>query len=167
MREIKTERCICIDDAYGFTYRIAKIEYIEREDESFEYIFYPNYSVIDLLGDDIFQGIPGLDLDLRKKEYIRRNRVPVFISERTPSKNRENLIELLDACGMDYLNRLEWLIRTDTRYAGDSLYVCRWEDEMVDYQNAMITGDQAAQLLGISRSTFMRRLREKKNMKKL
>lgn len=54
MREIKTERCICIDDAYGFTYRIAKIEYIEREDESFEYIFYPNYSVIDLLGDDIF-----------------------------------------------------------------------------------------------------------------
>lgn len=108
-----------------------------------------------------------MDLDLRKKEYIRRNRVPVFISERTPSKNRENLIELLDACGMDYLNRLEWLIRTDTRYAGDSLYVCRWEDEMVDYQNAMITGDQAAQLLGISRSTFMRRLREKKNMKKL
>lgn len=258
MREIRTEGCICIDDAYGFTYRIAKIEYIEREDESFEYIFRPNYSVISLLGDDIFQGIPGLDLDLGKEEYIRENRVPVFISERTPSKNREDLIELLDACGMDYLNRLEWLIRTDTRYSGDSLYVCRWEDKtadvqiesdenlggrsalackrllsyicagynihlpelevsdnnrkdiyqlllllyskektflknqqkagvdraveqkrykgrskieidelrfqevMNDYEDAKMTGDQAAKILGISRATFMRRIRERK-----
>ncbi|HBP38541.1 MAG TPA: hypothetical protein DD640_07345 [Clostridiales bacterium] len=51
---------------------------------------------------------------------------PVFISERTPGENREDLWELLQACNMDYLNRLEWLIRTKTRYGGDHLYAKRW-----------------------------------------
>lgn len=34
---------------------------------------------------------------------------------------------------------------------------------MNDYENAKITGDQAAKILGISRATFMRRIRERKN----
>jgi DNA invertase Pin-like site-specific DNA recombinase len=132
MREINTVGTICLDDDLGFTYKVARLEYTEREDESFRYRFIPNYSVIDLLGPELFQGIPGLDLDLRRAEYIRENEVPVFISERTPSKNRENLMELLEECGMDYLNQLEWLIRTDSRYSGDRLYVCRYEDETLE-----------------------------------
>jgi len=125
VEEIVTSGTICLDDEYGFVYNVAKIEYKEREDETFSYIFTPNYSVIELLPSTIFQGIPGLDLDKRKSVYVRDNIVPVFISERTPAENREDLWELLDACGMEYLNRLEWLIRTYTRYSGDGLYVCR------------------------------------------
>lgn len=123
MKKKVTTGQICLDDEYGFTYYIAKIEYCEREDESYSYTFIPNYSVIDLLTPDLYQGIPGLDMSKQKAQYKRNNVTPVFISERTPGKNRENLWELLDDCNMEYLNRLEWLIRTDYRYSGDPLYV--------------------------------------------
>ncbi len=138
MREVKTEGMICVRDAYDFEYALAKIEYTEREDSSYFYEFTPNYAVMDLLPSSIFQGIPGLNLDLRKKHYVRENMVPVFISERTPGENREDLWELLEACGMDYLNRLEWLIRTDLRYSGDPLYVRRYQEtdreQTVDFE---------------------------------
>ena len=114
---------ILLKDDYNFIYKIADIIYNEYDNEDFEYIFYPNYSVIDLLDSKYFQGIPGLDLSLRKKEYIRKNVTPVFISERSPSKNREDLQDLLKECNMNYYNRLEWLKRTKTQYFGDRLYV--------------------------------------------
>ena len=50
---------------------------------------------MDLLPNNIFQGIPGLNLELRKDKYVRKNMTPVFISERTPSAHREDLWELL------------------------------------------------------------------------
>lgn len=125
MKEIVTNGTICLNDELDFTYYIAEIEYTEREDESFFYKITPNYSVISLLSDKEFQGIPGLDLDLKKEFYLRENMVPVFISERTPGEHREDLWVLLESCDMQYLNRLEWLVRTKTRYSGDSLYVDR------------------------------------------
>lgn len=129
MREVKTSGTICLDDEYNFTYYIADIKYIEREDESFRYEITPNYSVINLLSERIFQGIPGLDLSLKKECYVRENIIPVFISERTPGENREDLWVLLEKYDMKYLDRLEWLIRTDMRYSGDGLYVCKKEKE--------------------------------------
>ena len=123
MREINTNGDICLNDDYNFTYKVADISYTEREDESFVYKIRPNYSVIELLGTRDFQGIPGLDLDLKKECYVRDNIIPVFISERIPGKNREDLCKLLKDCNMDYLNQLEWLIRTDTVYSGDKLFV--------------------------------------------
>ncbi len=129
MNQIVTTGMICLDDPLGFTYRISTIEYILREDESFTYVFTPNYCVIDLLDNDLFQGIPGLNMDLRKTRYVRENITPVFISERTPAENREDLWELLAAVKMEYLNQLEWLIRTNTRYSGDRLYVVRWNSD--------------------------------------
>ena len=129
MNEVRTIAEICLDDDFGFVYRISKIEYILNEDESYRYVFTPNYSVIDLLTSDLFQGIPGLNLEMRNATYVRENLVPVFISERTPGENREELWKLLDDSNMSYLNRLEWLIRTNTRYSGDRLYVVRWKPE--------------------------------------
>lgn len=127
MKQITTSGMICLDDDLGFTYKIASIDYVLYEDESYTYIFRPNYSVIELLPSRLFQGIPGLNLDLKKPMYSRENLVPVFISERTPGENRENLWELLEELDLEYLNRLEWLIRTKTRYSGDKLYVKRRE----------------------------------------
>lgn len=126
MREVRTEGIICVKDKVGFEYELSKIEYICREDDTFEYIFIPNYHVIDLLPNNIFQGIPGLNLDLRKERYVRENMTPVFISERTPSEHREDVWELLAMYDMEYLNRLEWLIRTDMTYSGDPMYVKRY-----------------------------------------
>ena len=59
-----------------------------------------------------------------------REHVPALVADRAPASNREGLWELLDDCSMDYLDQLEWLIRTDTRYIGDSLYVIRDEGDV-------------------------------------
>jgi len=129
MKESTTTGLICLRDNLDIEYKIAKIEYIERADESFTYIFTPFYNVIDLLSPPDFQGIPGLDLDLRKPKYVRENIVPVFISERAPNKNREDLWQLLESVGMKYLNQLEWLIRTKLQYFGDRFYVKRYKSD--------------------------------------
>lgn len=55
--------------------------------------------------------IPGIDLSMHLKEYIRTY-VPVFVEERTPSDNREDLRELLDAVGLDWNDRFEYMCRT-------------------------------------------------------
>ena len=123
MNKLVTQGIICQKDDYNFVYKIAHIEYVEYENGEFSYYFYPYYNVIDLLSSHIFQGIPGLDLSKRLKCYERHNITPVFISERTPSDNREDLWEYLDKYNMKSLNRLEWLIKTDTKYSGDRLYV--------------------------------------------
>ena len=114
---------VCLKDDLGLEYIVSQIEYKLWRNEEFEYIFKPNYSVIQLLDSSLFQGIPGIDLEMHKEEYVRRNSVPTFISERAPSSNREELWRLLEDCDMQYLNQLEWLIKTDTKYIGDRLYV--------------------------------------------
>ena len=144
MREVVTRGMICLDDEYDFTYCVASIRYIEREDESFCYEIRPNYSVISLLSEKFFQGIPGLDLSLKKEVYVRENIVPVFISERTPGENREDLWLLLEECNMQYLNRLEWLIRTDTIYPGDGLYVCKKENEFLEISSIEELGNRSS-----------------------
>lgn len=123
MNKLIIQGIICLKDDYNFVYKVADIDYVEYENGEFVYYFYPYYNVIDLLSPHLFQGIPGLDLSKRLKCYERHNITPVFISERTPSENREDLFELLHECNMKSLNRLEWLIKTDTVYFGDRLYV--------------------------------------------
>ena len=144
MREMVTSGSICVDDEYGFTYHVADIDYIEREDETYCYTIRPDYAVIELLAPPVFQGIPGLDLDLRKEVYVRENMVPVFISERSPGENSEDLWVLLESCNMDYLNRLEWLIRTDTRYSGDGLYVLRRGGEDLEVDSLEDLGNRSS-----------------------
>ena len=123
MRKLTTTGFICLEDDYKFIYKIAKIEYEEWEDGTFNYLFRPFYNVIDMLPNHLFQGIPGLDLGLKKAVYERKNIVPTFISERTPSERREDLWELMEESGMQALNRLEWLIKTNKRYSGDRFFV--------------------------------------------
>ena len=144
MRNIVTCGDICLQDEYNFVYKVAEIIYTLWEDESFIYEIKPNYSVISLLDTKDFQGIPGLDLDLKKKSYIRKNTIPVFISERTPSKNREDLWELLKECDMQYLNQLEWLIRTNTRYSGDKFYVQQTENKTLKVESIKDLGNRSA-----------------------
>lgn len=123
MLSLVTSGWICLQDEYNFVYKIARIDYTEWEDGNFKYSFTPFYSVINLLPPRLFQGIPGIDLSLRRACYERENIVPIFISERTPSENREDLWQLLEESGMNALNRLEWLIRTNKRYPGDNFFV--------------------------------------------
>lgn len=105
---------------------ICKITYELHYDGNYQYIFEPYYDILDALPSDLSQGIPGINLDKRKKLYYRVNRVPSFISERTMNEERENLNEELDKVCMKEYNPLEWLIRTDSEYSGDNLIVERY-----------------------------------------
>lgn len=122
MKKLITKGVICLKDHLNLTYKVSDIEYIEYENGDFSYFFYPHYNVIDILNTNLFQGIPGLDLSKRLDCYERHNITPVFISERTPSQNREDLWQLLEEYNMKSLNRLKWLLKTDTQYSGDKLY---------------------------------------------
>lgn len=123
MKSYNSFGTICILGPCNFTYAVCDLEYILNEDNSFKYIFKPNYSVIELLSSDIFQGIPGLNLDLRKEEYIRDDRIPTFISERVPSEAREDYYELLAKRNMDFMDPILYLIRSNEQYSGDKLFV--------------------------------------------
>lgn len=133
MENYRTIGEIKVRDKYNIPYSVCYIEYIEYEDESFKYIFKPHYNIIKLTNFSFFQGIPGLNLELKKDEYIRENKIPTFISERCPMKNRENLYEELQESGLDYYNPLQWLINTNLKYSGDHYYVEKYQNNKVIY----------------------------------
>ena len=104
---------------------VGQIDYQEFDEENFQYVISPYWEIVDGLPAGIFQGIPGINMDLRLPHYYRVNYIPTFIAERTPSKNREDLWELLEDVGLDYYDRFEWLLRTNMRAANDNLIVER------------------------------------------
>lgn len=114
-------------DLSGGKYAVSQVDFERYDDQNFQYIFTPEWGVIDSLPASIFQGIPGLDMSLRLERYYRVNMTPYFISERTPSESREDLWDLLDRVGLDYYDRFEWLLRTDMRCGTDNLIVERAE----------------------------------------
>ena len=108
---------------------VAQIDYQEFDEENFQYTITPYWEIIDGLPATVFQGIPGIDMDLRLETYYRVNYIPTFIAERTPSENREDLWELLESVGLDYYDRFEWLLRTTLRSANDNLIVERKQNK--------------------------------------
>ena len=114
----------------GEKIQVGRITYESFDNEEFQYIITPFWEIIDTLPASIFQGIPGIDMELRLEHYYRVNYVPVFMTERTPGPNREDLWELLDSVNLPYYDRLEWLIRTDLRAACDNLIVERARDDV-------------------------------------
>ena len=136
METYSSKATICVKDKFNIEYHISEIFYYLNEDETFKYVLKPNYSVISLTNADFFQGIPGLNLDLKKEEYIRENINPVFISERVPQKNREDYFELLDEVGLSFMDPLLYLIKTKKQYFGDNLYLIPYKEiEEVNFNN--------------------------------
>lgn len=115
-------------DCSGDKYAVSRVDFERFDEQNFQYIFSPEWSIIDILPTSIFQGIPGLDMSLRLEHYYRVNMTPYFISERTPSESREDLWELLDEVGLDYYDRFEWLLRSNMRSGTDNLIVERAEE---------------------------------------
>jgi hypothetical protein len=123
---------------YGEKISVGKIEYQHFDDESYQYIISPFWDIIDGLPANVFAGVPGIKMEKHLPSYYRVNYEPVFITERTPSKNREDLWELLESVGLDYYDRLEWLIRTSMRAANDNLIVERMRDtkEIINFNHS-------------------------------
>lgn len=138
MKTYQSKGTICVPGPCNLIYAVCDLFYYYRSDETFTYIFLPRYSVIDLLTADYFQGIQGLDLSLRKNEYIRENRTPTFISERVPQESREDYYELLERVGMNHMEPIEYLIKVkqmiNEQYFGDTLFMKPYvEKQLIDY----------------------------------
>ena len=130
MKTYISKGTICIKGPYHLIYAVCNITYELHEDDSFKYVFEPNYAVIKLLDSSIFQGIPGLNLDLKEKEYIRTT-IPTFISERVPSDKREDYADLLAKVNMEFMDPIEYLIKTKEQYSGDLLFVKPFEEKKI------------------------------------
>lgn len=131
MKEYISKGIICIKDKYDIVYHLCVITYILYEDDTFEYIFEPNYSVVGLLPTSFFDTLPGINLDLKKKKYIRKNITPTFISERVVGKNREDYFELLKERNMDFMDPIIYMIRSKKQYSGDRLFVVEYKDKNI------------------------------------
>ena len=123
---------------------VAQIDYQEFDEENFQYVISPYWEIVDGLPASVFQGLPGIDMDLRLKDYYRVNYIPTFIAERTPSESREDLWELLESVDLDYYDRFEWLLRTKMRAANDNLIVerRRIEETVGQFASGIISGLQ-------------------------
>ena len=135
MKTYISKGTICIPGDFNLIYRVCDIFYYLNSDDTFQYVFKPNYSVIELINSKYFQGVPGINLDLKKEEYIRENITPTFISERVPSKKRLDYFELLQKVGMEYMDPIEYLIKTDEQYFGDKLFVIPYENKKIIHIN--------------------------------
>ena len=112
----------------GLSFNICEI--IQRFDgQSYSFLFKPNYQTIALIPTDApFEGIQGLDLDLKKQSYEREG-IPVFVSERIPPKNREELYKLLENNGLKYWDPFDLLVIENQKYCGDDLFVRRYQPQ--------------------------------------
>lgn len=156
MKTYQSKGTICVPGPFNLIYAVCDIEYRTSSNGDFCYIFRPHYSVIDLLTIDYFQGIPGLDLDLRREEYIRENRLPVFISERVPQENREGYYELFERLNMKYMEPIEYLIRSkemlNEQYFGDTLFMRPFIEKQTinydDYESHLTNNSFIKEILG-------------------
>ena len=103
---------------------VGEIIYEHFWNEEFQYIIIPYWETIDGLEENApgaFHGIPGIDMDCRFEKYYRVNRMPSFIVQRTPPKNRVDMMELMEDVGLNYYDPFEWLIRTTSKASQDNL----------------------------------------------
>ena len=112
-------------DRFNRSFSVGEIILERFDEQNFQYIIRPYWQAIDSLPRGLFHGIPGINMDRRNQEYYRVNMTPEFISMRTPSENREDVRELMEAAGLDYYDRFEWLLRTEMRCGDDNLIVVR------------------------------------------
>ena len=116
---------IKVYDRYNRNYNVGEIIFERFDEQNYQYIIKPYWQFIDQIPYGLFQGIPGINMELRREAYYRVNMTPTFISMRTPSESRENVRELMRLVGLDYYDRFEWLLRSEIRCGDDNLLVVR------------------------------------------
>jgi len=120
---------------------ICTLYYRELEDGSFEWEFMPWWDRLINISDNwkpvVHNGwIPGLDEDdfddpMRKKRetYIFKNRKPPFVYQRTPPRNRGDVMKRMYSVGLEEYDAMEYMIRTPFRCGNDYFIV---EDDTKD-----------------------------------
>lgn len=81
-----------------------------------DWVIYPNYAVLD---SNPYIDILGIDLSLRRPEYIRNGIPHVFVKNRTVPDARDDLDELLSNVGLKTYDKFEFMLRYGGRSAID------------------------------------------------
>ena len=105
----------------------------QMENSSFRYVYIPHYRVIDILPPEVdFEGIQGIDLELRLDKYVREG-IPTFVGERVPPQTRVDLYKILEKNNLKYYEPMQLMILDSGKYCGDNLQVQKFiEQESVD-----------------------------------
>ena len=119
---------IKVYDRNNNRYSVGEIVFERYDDQNYQYIIKPYWNLIKSIPNGIFQGIPGINMDLRHDTYYRVNMTPAIISMRTPSESRENVRQLMASVGLDYYDRFEWLLRSESKCGDDNLMIVRKYD---------------------------------------
>jgi len=124
---------IKVEDKEGYNYPVSELTY-ECFDDSYQFVFVPFWDIIDSLPDNLFLGIPGINLKLRKDKYYRVNMIPGFLQMRTPDPYRTDIAALLGDIGLETTDPFSWLLRKGFRSGLDNLLVVpRHEKVMITY----------------------------------
>lgn len=126
---------IKVFDRNNRNYNVGEIVFERFDEQNFQYIIKPYWQLIEQIPQGLFQGIPGINMELRRDAYYRVNMTPTFISMRTPSESRENVRELMRSVGLDYYDRFEWLLRSEMRCGDDNLFVVRKPTDNLRIEN--------------------------------
>ena len=112
-------------DKEGRAYPVASIRFERFDDQNFQYVFTPFWKKIEEIPDGVFNGIPGINLDIKKDEYYRVNMTPAFVEMRSPSPGRADLWALMARAGLDYYDRFEWMLSSGMHCGDDNLITVR------------------------------------------
>lgn len=103
-----------------------------------DWVIKPDYKICDALAkkDKMFfmSGIPGINIDLRKEEYIR-NYTPVFVTQRMPPENNEFTPKMLRELKLDAYDPFEIMCRTHGICGNNSLYVSRFKERTFTFED--------------------------------
>lgn len=126
MKNERTSRvpCICRVRSARILYHGVEVGIISEEINDageFDWVIKPNWENLDTIRPI---QIAGIDMSLRKEEYIRRY-IPAFVEERTLPDKRENLYEELRKLDLTWNDRFEYMCLTHGRCGCNDLEVER------------------------------------------
>ncbi len=110
IKHIKHIDCICsIRTAYMMYkgYVIGSITEERNDAGEFDWVIKIDW---DNWAKSGYPQVAGIDMDLRLDEYVRYY-IPAFVEERTLPDNRDGLYEELEAVGLDWNDRFEFMCR--------------------------------------------------------
>lgn len=141
---------IKVVDRFNRKFNVGEISFERYDDQNFQYVIKPYWDEIKYIPKGVFNGIPGINMALKREKYYRVNITPTLISMRTPSESREDVMELLSSVGLDYYDRFEWLLRSKSRCGDDNIIIVRKEQARECYldniQNDNISIDDTVKI---------------------
>lgn len=132
--------CICTRRSAWIVYKGVRIGKLTEEGNDAcetDWVIEVFWDIWDKMGQP---DIPGVDTELRLKEYIRQY-VPIIVEQRTFSDEYEDLQNELRRFGLTWNDRFEVMCRNHGRCGNNDLLIERCEDNEVEENLCRVEGN--------------------------